>query len=182
MGKKPFKLKGRGMTGCQPSAYTPTQGLYRYRTYTCKYSLNWELTQDGALLILQSTFWILCMQLEKVVLIKYLLRILTLKEQKPFWEELEFISLCLWDVYVVLELLGVLFLFWELGLCSPEGTHNMGYSFQPVRQTGFPSSLLAVLALREICHTGSHSIKACVISTSIASAKQWRPLLSWAVF
>ena len=136
--------------------------------------------QDGALLTF--TNCLSCMQLEKVVLIKYLLRILTLKEQKPFWEELEFISLCLWDVYVVLELLGVLFLFWELGLCSPEGTHNMGYSFQPVRQTGFPSSLLAVLALREICHTGSHSIKACVISTSIASAKQWRPLLSWAVF
>ena len=35
------------------------------------------------------------MQLEKVVSIKYLLRILTLKEQKPFWEALEFISLCL---------------------------------------------------------------------------------------
>lgn len=166
------------MTGCQPSAYTPAQGLYRYRTYTCEYSLNWELTQSGALLILQSTFWNLCMQLEKVVSIKYLLRILTLKEQKPFWEELEFISLCLWDIYVLLELLGVLFLFWELGLCNPECTHNMGYSFHPVRQTGFPSSLLAVSALREICHRGSHSMKACVISTFTASAKQWRPLLS----
>lgn len=49
------------------------------------------------------------MQLQKVVFIKYLLKILTLKEQKPFWEELEFISLCLWDVYVLLELLGILF-------------------------------------------------------------------------